>query len=84
LGVSEGAVRYHLRRAHEGAAADGRQKLLQIEQSGLAEAVAHWSQAQLEGEKTGHSELETIRERSQPLVFPGFQESETAFSDSFY
>ena len=47
LGVSEGAVRYHLRRAHEGAA-DGRQKPSRIEQLGLAEAVAHWWQAQVE------------------------------------
>ena len=47
LGVSEGAVRYHLRRAQE-AATDGRQKPSRIEQFGLAEAVAHWWQAQAE------------------------------------
>ena len=47
LGVSEGAVRYHLRRAREGAA-DGRQKLSRIEQLGLSEAVAYWWQAQVE------------------------------------
>ena len=47
LGVSEGAVRYHLRRAREGAA-DGRQKPSLIEELGLAEAVAHWWQAQAE------------------------------------
>src|SRR4029077_13976177 len=47
LGVSEGAVRYHLRRAREGAA-DGRQKPARIEQLGLAEAVVHWWQAQVE------------------------------------
>jgi transposase len=47
LGVSEGAVRYHLRRAHE-AATDGRQKPSRIEQLGLAQAVAHWWQAQAE------------------------------------
>ena len=47
LGVSEGAVRYHLRRARDGAA-DGRQKPSRIEQLGLAEAVAHWWQAQAE------------------------------------
>jgi hypothetical protein len=41
LGVSEGAVRYHLRRARDGIA-DGRQKPSRIEQLGLAEAVAHW------------------------------------------
>ena len=47
LGVSEGAVRYHLRRARDGAT-DGRQKPSRIEQLGLAEAVAHWWQAQVE------------------------------------
>ena len=47
LGVSEGAVRYHLRRARDGAA-DGRQKPSRIEQLGLAEAVTHWWQAQVE------------------------------------
>ena len=47
LGVSEGAVRYHLRRARDGAA-DGRQKPSRIEQLDLAGAVAHWWQAQLE------------------------------------
>ena len=47
LGVSEGAVRYHLRRAQAGAA-DGRQKPALIDQLGLAQAVAHWWQAQAE------------------------------------
>jgi predicted transcriptional regulator len=47
LGVTEGAVRYHLRRARE-AATDGRQKPSRIEQLGLAEAVARWWQAQVE------------------------------------
>src|SRR5262245_9488338 len=47
LGVSEGAVRYHLRRAQAGAA-DGRQKPSLIDQLGLAQAVAHWWQAQAE------------------------------------
>ena len=46
LGVSEGTVRYHLRRAGEGAA-DGRQKPSRIDQLGLAEAVAHWWEAQV-------------------------------------
>jgi transposase len=45
LGVSEGAVRYHLRRAQDGAV-DGRRKPSRIEQLGLAEAVVHWWQAQ--------------------------------------
>jgi transposase len=47
LGVTEGAVRYHLRRARDGAI-DGRQKPSRIEQLGLAEVVAHWWQAQAE------------------------------------
>src|SRR3954447_26766148 len=47
LGVSEGAVRYHLRRARDGAT-DRRQKPSRIEQRGLAEVVAHWWQAQAE------------------------------------
>src|SRR5262249_58215314 len=46
LGVSEGAVRYPLRRAREGAA-DGRQKPSRVEQRGLAEVVSHWWQAQV-------------------------------------
>ena len=47
LGVTEGAVRYHLRRARDGAA-DGRQKPARITQLGLVEVVDHWWQAQLE------------------------------------
>jgi transposase len=47
LGVSEGAVRYHLRRARDGAA-DGRQKPSRITQLGLVEVVDHWWQAQVE------------------------------------
>ena len=47
LGVSEGTVRYHLRRAQE-AATDGRQKPSLIEQLGLVEAVAHWWQGQVQ------------------------------------
>jgi transposase len=47
LGVSEGAVRYHLRRAREGTA-DGRRKPSRIERLGLEQAVAHWWQAQAE------------------------------------
>src|SRR3954451_16455328 len=47
LGVSEGAVRYHLRRARD-AAADGRRKPSPIEQLGLTEAVAPWWRAQAE------------------------------------
>jgi transposase len=47
LGVSEGTVRYHLRRAR-GGTPDGRRKASRIEQLGLAEAVAHWWQSQIE------------------------------------
>src|SRR5262249_49366533 len=47
LGVSEGTVRYHLRRAREGAG-DGRQKPSRIERLGLDRAVAHWWHAQAE------------------------------------
>jgi transposase len=47
LGVSEGAVRYHLRRTRD-EATDGRQKPSRIEQLGLAEAVAYWWQTQVE------------------------------------
>jgi hypothetical protein len=47
FGVSEGAVRYHLRRAHDGAT-EGRQKPSRIEQLGLAEAIAHRWQAQVQ------------------------------------
>ncbi len=47
LGVTEGTVRYHRRRAREGAG-DGRQKPSLIEQLSLAEVVVHWWQAQAE------------------------------------
>jgi transposase len=47
LGVTEGTVRYHVRRAREGAD-DGRKKPFQVEQQGLAEAVEHWWSAQAE------------------------------------
>jgi hypothetical protein len=43
LGVTEGTVRYHRRRAR-----DGRQKPSLIEQLGLAEVVGHWWQIQAE------------------------------------
>jgi hypothetical protein len=45
LGVTEGAVRYHLRRQASGAE-DGRGKALQLEALGLAEATRQWSEAQ--------------------------------------
>jgi transposase len=47
LGVSEGTVRYHIHRARDGAD-DGRRKPSRVERLGLAEAVAHWWQAQAE------------------------------------
>ena len=43
LGVTEGAVRYHVRRAKENAS-DGRRKISLIEQLGLQEAVRLWWQ----------------------------------------
>ena len=45
LGVTEGTVRYHRRRARD-EAVDGRQKRSRIEALGLAEVVAHWWQTQ--------------------------------------
>jgi len=47
LDVSEGAVRYHLRRQAENAS-DGRKKLCLIEQLGLEAVVGHWWSIQLE------------------------------------
>lgn len=47
LGVSEGAVRYHLRRSAAGAV-DGRAKKLLIERQELQAVVAHWWEVQRE------------------------------------
>ena len=47
LDVSEGAVRYHLRRKAENAT-DGRKKASLIEQLGLSAVVDHWWSTQLE------------------------------------
>ena len=47
LGVTEGTVRYHRRRALQGAT-DGRKKPSQVEQAGLADVVEHWWHAQAE------------------------------------
>jgi transposase len=41
LGVSEGAVRYHLRR-RQAQAVDGRKKLALLDQLGLEQVVEHW------------------------------------------
>lgn len=46
LGVTEGTVHFHCRRARE-AATDGRQKPFQIQQQALDEVVQQWWQAQL-------------------------------------
>ena len=46
LGVTEGAVRYHLRR-RERACEDGRKRRFLIEQLGLAEVAQSWWSAQL-------------------------------------
>jgi transposase len=45
LGVSEGTVRYHLRRAAAGAA-DGRKKQMLLERSGLSSVVKEWWEEQ--------------------------------------
>jgi transposase len=47
LGVTEGAVRYHLRRARDGAS-DGRQKPARIERFGLEHVVTDWWHARAE------------------------------------
>ena len=41
LGITEGAVRYHLRRQAQ-AASDGRAKLSLIEELQLTEVIDHW------------------------------------------
>lgn len=52
LGISEGAVRYHLKREAE-EAWDGRRKLSLIEQLQLVEVVDHWWQDQVASLSTG-------------------------------
>lgn len=47
LGVTEGTVRYHCRRARQ-EATDGRQKPFQIQQQALDQVVEQWWQAQVE------------------------------------
>jgi transposase len=47
LGVTEGAIRYHRRRARDGAS-DGRRKPFQVERLGLEAAVEQWWHAQAE------------------------------------
>lgn len=54
LGVSEGAVRYHLRRQAE-KAADGRKKTGLIVQLGLGAVVEHWWATQVEVLPVGRS-----------------------------
>jgi transposase len=48
LGVTEGAVRYHVRRQASGAE-DGRRKVLEVEARGLADAVRQWWDAEQAG-----------------------------------
>lgn len=52
LGVSEGTVRYHLKRAAEGAT-DGRGKVLLVERLGLAAAVQEWWSSESERNEAG-------------------------------
>ena len=47
LGVTEGAVRYHLRRKKQGVS-DGRKKDFLIERLGLSGVIAEWCRAQSE------------------------------------
>ena len=47
LGISEGSVRYHLKRMAD-KARDGRAKTCLIERLGLAQVVDHWWQEQVE------------------------------------
>ena len=54
LHVTEGTVRYHLRR-QAAAAGDGRKKQTQIEKLGLVEVVEHWWQTQLDLLPSGRS-----------------------------
>jgi len=54
LKVSEGTVRYHLRRQAT-AASDGRKKQTQIEKLGLVEVVEYWWQTQLDLLPSGRS-----------------------------
>jgi transposase len=54
LSVSEGTVRYHLRR-QANSTRDGRQKQTLLEQLGLTEVVRHWWQSQTEVLSEGRS-----------------------------
>jgi len=54
LHVTEGTVRYHLRR-QAAAASDGRKKQTQLEKLGLVEVVEHWWQTQLDLLPNGRS-----------------------------
>jgi len=54
LKVSEGTVRYHLRR-QAASASDGRKKQTQIEKLGLVKVVEHWWQTQLDLLPSGRS-----------------------------
>lgn len=54
LNVTEGTVRYHLRRKSSGAA-DGRRKQSLIEKQSLVEVVQHWWQAQLDTLPSGRA-----------------------------
>ncbi|MHC5537110.1 hypothetical protein ACYOEI_02600 [Singulisphaera rosea] len=74
LGVTEGAVRYHLRRKRDGSL-DGRRKASRIEQLGLAEAVDHWWSA--------HAEI-TGRERPPSVqILYDYLRSELGFDGSY-
>ena len=54
LGITEGAVRYHLKRRAQGKT-DGRSKTSLLEQLQLVEVVDHWWQDQLERLPSGRA-----------------------------
>ena len=59
LGVTEGTVRYHLRRKAS-SAQDGRKKTFLIEELGLAEAIEQWWASQLGGDKDRPPSVELL------------------------
>jgi predicted transcriptional regulator len=74
LGITEGAVRYHLKRMSQ-KVRDGRAKPSLIEQLGLVEVVEHWWAEQLEllaNARSPHvKELWTFLEKKRGRGVPG-------------
>ena len=71
LGITEGAVRYHLRRQAQ-AASDGRSKLSLIQQLQLTEVVDHWHAGQLERLPPGrlHGDLPAENDLLHVVIVP--------------